>query len=258
MVNIDQSLCVGCGLCAGDCLKQNIVLKAGKAVVGDNCLACGHCVAICPAGAVSIPDYDMADVEPCTGERLDPQAVLRAIKSRRSIRSYQPEQVARKDLELLVQVGRYTATAKNNQGCRFIIVQEALEALKEQVWGFIDGLEAGEIPPELLPYTEFNRRRKADPADDYLFRNAPVVLYITSDWPLDAGLAAQHVELMASALGMGALFNGYLARITELNKPLKAWLGAEDTKIKACLLLGYPDRQYQRTAPRKPAHVVWK
>ena len=61
MVNIDQSLCVGCGLCAGDCLKQNIVLKAGKAVVGDNCLACGHCVAICPAGAVSIPDYDMAD-----------------------------------------------------------------------------------------------------------------------------------------------------------------------------------------------------
>ena len=183
---------------------------------------------------------------------------MNVLLGRRSIRSYRPEQVARKDLELLVQVGRYTATAKNNQGCRFIIVQEALEALKEQVWHFIDGLEAGEVPPELLPYTEFNRRRKADPADDYLFRNAPAVLYITSDWPLDAGLAAQNVELMAASLGMGALFNGYLARITELNKPLKAWLGAEDTKIKACLLLGYPDRRYQRTAPRKLAHVVWK
>ena len=45
---------------------------------------------------------------------------MNVLLGRRSIRSYRPEQVARKDLELLVQVGRYTATAKNNQGCRFI------------------------------------------------------------------------------------------------------------------------------------------
>ena len=32
----------------------------------------------------------------------------------------------------------------------------------------------------------------------------------------------------------------------------------EDKTIKACLLLGYPDRTYRRTAPRKAANVIWK
>ena len=65
----------------------------------------------------------------------------------------------------------------------------------------------------------------ASAEDDYLFRNAPVVLYITSDWPLDAGLAAQNIETMAVSMGMGALYNGYLARITDCNMEAKKWLG---------------------------------
>ncbi len=28
--------------------------------------------------------------------------------------------------------------------------------------------------------------------------------------------------------------------------------------IKACMLLGYPKVSYQRSAPRKPANVIWK
>ena len=81
---------------------------------------------------------------------------------------------------------------------------------------------------------------------------------ITSDWPLDAGLAAQNIETMAYALGMGALYNGYLARISDANEELKRWLGIEGKTIKACLLLGYPDRNYKRTAPRKSGNVIWK
>ena len=91
-----------------------------------------------------------------------------------------------------------------------------------------------------------------------MFRNAPVVLFITSDWPLDAGLAAQNIETMAVALGLGALYNGYLARIADANEELKKWLGIDGKTIKACMLLGYPDRTYARTAPRRAANVVWK
>ena len=115
-----------------------------------------------------------------------------------------------------------------------------------------------EIPRELLPYISFNRQRKANPKDDYLFRNAPAVLYITSDWPLDAGLAAQNIELMAVSQGLGALYNGFLARISDENKELKKWLGIEGKAIKACMLLGYPKIFYKRSAPRKPANVIWK
>lgn len=84
----------------------------------------------------------------------------------------------------------------------------------------------------------------------------PAVLYITSDWDLDAGLAAQNIEHMAIAQGLGALYNGYLQRISDQNENLKKWLGIEGEHIKACMLLGYPNITYARTAPRREARVT--
>ena len=136
-----------------------------------------------------------------------------------------------------------------------------MHELKESVWGFIDEMakrEGRHIAKEWLPYIAFSRRRKVEPADDFLFRNAPAVLFITSDWALDAGLAAQNIETMAVSMGMGALYNGFLARVADANDELKKWLGIEGKTIKACLLLGYPSRTYARTAPRREANVIWK
>ncbi len=263
MVKINQEKCIGCGLCAADCLALNIEIEAEKANVKKECIQCGHCVAVCPVKAIEIPEYDMDDVEEYDADTftLNPENVLHAIKFRRSIRFFKPEKVAQKDLEMLLQAGRYTATAKNNQGSHFIFVQNERAELVKRVWDFIDEMverEGSKIDKNLLPFVAFNRRRKANPADDYMFRNAPTVLYITSDWPLDAGLAAQNIETMAISLGMGALYNGYLARISDANEELKKWLGIEGKTIKACMLLGYPDRTYKRTAPRNKANVIWK
>lgn len=295
MVKIDYEKCTGCGLCVADCVALNIKIEDKKAYTKKDCFLCGHCVAICPAGAVSIPEYDMEDVEEHVAESFEEYAVescsgnaagnlekcaysflkdlLHNIKFRRSVRSYKEEKVGQQELEMLLQAGRYTATAKNNQDCHFVFVQNEIEQLKEMVWGYVEKQEqAGNnsiyttcdkektdtLSADLYPYVAFNRRRKADPTDDFLFRNAPVVLFITSEWPLDAGLAAQNIENMAVALGMGALYNGYLARIADANEELKKWMGIEGRTIKACLLLGYPKRSYRRTAPRKPANVSWR
>ena len=59
MVRVDQEKCIGCGMCSADCLAFNIVLDGDKATVKGECLECGHCVALCPTGAVSIEGYDM-------------------------------------------------------------------------------------------------------------------------------------------------------------------------------------------------------
>ncbi len=263
MVMINESLCIGCGMCAKDCLALRIKIAWKKAVFEGSCIQCGHCVAICPTKAVSIPEYDMEDIEEYNRDtfRLDPGTVLRAIKFRRSIRDYTPKHVESEKLELIAQAGRYTATAKNNQGCHFIFVQENISTLKELVWNDIDALvnrDDKDIPDELLPYADFNRRRKENPTDDYLFRNAPVVVFVTSDWPLDAGLAAQNMELMSISQGLGMLYNGYLCRIADANIELKRWLGIEKKKIKASMLLGYPNVSYKRTAPRAKGNIIWK
>jgi len=261
MITINQDACTGCRKCADDCIGRYINIAHQKAVVDQDCFQCGHCVAVCPAGAISIPAYDMDDVEAYNPKtfHLNPDTLLHVIKFRRSVRRYKQNPVEADKIKMLVQAGRYSATAKNSQGCRFIIIQNELDTLKELIWNHVDTLTQRpykEIPRELLPFIVFNKRRKEDPKDDYLFRNAPAVVYITSDWPLDAGLAAQNMELMAVSQGLGILYNGYLCRVSEHNQALKAWLGIEDTTIHACMLLGYPDVTYKRTAPRDQATVI--
>jgi len=262
MVLIDQNKCVGCGLCVSDCVSYNLLLQDGKAAVKRDCFLCGHCVAICPAGAVSIPEYDMAEVETYEKERfsIDPETLLRAIKFRRSIRDYKKAKLTEEERNQLLQAGRYTATAKNVQDCTFVFVQDALDELKARVWEEIEAKAAAADadPAEWKPYQSFNRRRKADPDNDFLFRNAPAVLFVTSDWPLNAGLAAQNMETMAAAMGLGMLYNGYLCRLVDASPELKAWLGIEGKTVRACMLVGHPNRRYARTAPRAEANVICK
>ena len=238
MIQINKELCIGCGKCVKDCPVFCISITDHKASASGDCMNCGHCAALCPKEAISIPGYDMNDVEIYNENSfsLEPDTLLRTIKFRRSIRDYKPLPVEKETLQKVLQAGRYTATAKNNQDCHFIFVQKELAALKQQVWDFIDDYAASHsdnASADMLPYLSFNQRRKADCKDDYLFRNAPVV-------------------------GLGTLYNGYLARITNANEKLKDWLGIKGKTIKACMLLGYPNVSYERTAPRKEANVIWK
>lgn len=263
MVIIEQDKCRGCGQCAADCVARNIDIMDKKAVVKQECLQCGHCVAVCPFNAVSIPEYDMEDVEACRNSefRLDPKQFLNCVKQRRSIRDYQPQKVSEENLKLLAEAGRYTATANNSQSNGFVFVQNEIETLKAMVWNYIDKMEKSADPivnADMKAYKSFYERKKANPEDDYLFRNAPVVLFITSDRVLDAGMAAQNMELMAVSLGMGAMFNGFLMRIADENMELKKWLGVEGKTIRACMLLGYSNKHYVKSAPRKKAEIIIK
>lgn len=263
MVVVDRERCTGCGSCERDCVGQVIRVTDGKATAPSDCLKCGHCVAICPVGAVSIPEYDMADVEEYDAEhfRLAPDTLLRFIKYRRSVRDFLPKKIEDEKLNMLFQAGRYTATAKNNQDCLFILVQERQAELEALVWKQVEamiGPSRSETAPENRPFITFLRRYQRDVKDDYLFRNAPAVLFIASDWQLDAGLAAQNIELMAVAQGLGVQYNGFLQRLVDQSPEVKAWLGASGKAIKACMLLGYPGVKYQRTAPRRAAQVLIK
>lgn len=257
LVTIAQT-CTGCGACAADCVSRNITIKEGRAVVMGECMQCGHCVAVCPVGAAAVPEYEMADVRPYD-TALEPGALLRTLKSRRSIRSYQPRPVEREKLDFILQAGRYSATAVNSQGNRFIVVQERLEELKTLVWDGIGALLAAPEPSaNAAPFAEMYAQKQADPNRDFLFRNAPAVIYIANERAWDAGMASQSMELAAVAQGLGMLYNGFLRRAAEFVPGVADWLGAEGKPLAACMLLGYPAARYLRTAPRKAADVVWK
>lgn len=263
LIEIDEKRCIGCGRCVSDCVGVNLRVADGVARVIGRCIMCGHCVAICPTEAVSIPSYDMAEVEPYVppAALLDASALLKAIKARRSIRDYRADKVERDKIDLVLQAGRYTATAKNTQGCRFIVVQDELARFKGMLWDGIDALLAlpsHDRPRWVEPYESLGETRRAKPPVDYLFRNAPAVVFIAAERADDAGLAAQNMELMAASLGLGMLFNGYLCRAALCTPGTKEWLEAEDKPLQLCMLMGYPALTYLRTAPRRAGDFVRK
>ena len=115
-VNIDTEVCIGCGLCAKDCVAHNIIIKNGKAhTILDDCVMCGHCSAVCPKDAVTISGYDEAPVPQDKKVRLNPEEVLDVIRFRRTVRQFQNKEIPGEILEQILEAGRLTHTAKNLQ-----------------------------------------------------------------------------------------------------------------------------------------------
>lgn len=56
MLRVDNTACIGCGLCEEECSFGAITVVEGIAVVGDTCTLCGACVDICEAGALRIEE----------------------------------------------------------------------------------------------------------------------------------------------------------------------------------------------------------
>lgn len=263
MVQINQEICIGCGACMEDCPGSAIDMQEGKAKHVIKCIQCGHCVAVCPVRAVSIPKYDMEDIEEYETESFDiqPQNMLHAIKFRRSIRNYKAKKVGEDKVSHLLDAGRYTATAKNQQGTRFVFVQEQLKELKGLVWQEMPGILeqlAKDAPLYAGVFNRFYEKWKKNPKDDNLFFNAPAFLVIAADNPLDGGLAAANVENMAVSDGLGVLYSGYLMRIISSCPALEEWLELEGKAVACCMLIGYPAVSYKRTAPRKKADIIRK
>ena len=147
MVIIDKERCIGCGLCAKDCLARAISLESGKAEITKNCFHCGHCVAICPQDAVRFEGarYDMADVEDVAGGfGIDGKAMLHAIKTRRSIRQCAPACPTRAELETVLEAGRFSPTGSNAQNVSYIVFTEKTAELNTLAMGEMRKLRESE------------------------------------------------------------------------------------------------------------------
>ena len=268
MVIIDSEKCTGCGSCARDCFSRNIIIKDKKAqLVRAECIRCAHCVAICPAHAVELPEYDMADVTALAASSIQADELLSFIKSRRSIRQYKDKPVEQELIRHIIEAGRYTPTASNRQATTFIVIEKEMRAFRALVMENLADLGkamlASDDTPRLLKgyarrWLSIAEAYENDPTQkDPLFFGVPAVILIAGDNPIDAGLAASNMELLACAHGLGVLYSGFITRGTASEKIKNAVGVPAGKEVLVTLLVGYPDVHYERTAPRKAADIVW-
>lgn len=260
MVLVHKEQCIGCGSCEKDCFSKTIQVRNGKAEVLGRCMECGHCVAVCPTNAVEMEGYQQQEIFPGSRKEcaIDPMDFLRFLKFRRSTRQYEKRQVERENLEMILEAGRYTPTARNRQDVHFILVQDHMEEIREMIWkGFHQMAHTWEDPVYQKMLLEFCKEREADSENDRLFCGAPVLVVLTCESPWNGELTARTMELMAESLGLGSLYSGFIQRSIGYSKEAQKAMDIEGERIAACLLMGYPSVQYRRSVPRKKANAAW-
>lgn len=252
-ISIDPKACIGCGLCVTDCPASNIVLQDKKAsVIEDTCIMCSHCVAICPKHAVSITGFPEEPVEKSTMLRLDPQEVLEVIRFRRTIRQFQKRKIDDAVLAHILEAGRLTHTTKNLQDVSYIVLDKERAHMEQLAVQFFRKLK-----PFADRFSSMAKRTTIH--DHFFFFNAPIAVLILAKDEINGALAAQNMEFVAEAHGLGVLYSGFFTMASKYSRRLrKALQLPKGKKVVTTLVLGYPAVRYQRSAPHEALDISYR
>ena len=252
-VLIDVKKCLGCSLCIHDCPAGALYLDNNKAVPRNGaCLECGHCFAICPANAVSMKNYDSSGCDKI-GLMTDFNSddLLLAIKSRRTVRHFKDTPVEQEKIDKILEAGRYSPTAANSQGVAYTILGSKQREIEDKcVRLFRNGQKLA------APIAEIVKNINID--DNFFFKGAPLVIVVSGKDDVNAGLASSYMELMAESMGLGVLYSGFFVICSKLNPKIKSILKLpKGHKVVSCMVIGYPNVEYKRIAPRKPLKIKY-
>ena len=79
--------------------------------------------------------------------------IIESILTRRSIRKYTTRQIGDKDLNIILEAGKYAPSSGNSQSWHFTVLQnkEKLLQLNEHIKSAFENLEVGTCPPKTVP-----------------------------------------------------------------------------------------------------------
>ena len=189
MFILDKEQCITCGTCVEACHDHALSVTDGELVHDrERCNWCGHCLAVCPRDAIMIDGdgYNVEDVEEFnTLTRPTPQQIRRQIMMRRSIRSFNEEEVTDTELSYILEAAKYAPTARNAQD-NFLLVIGSEDARKELLDESMETIcqiakECADSAPGLSAFFMKKYQMYQEEQEDGLFYGAPVVIYVFSE-----------------------------------------------------------------------------
>jgi nitroreductase len=166
---------------------------------------------------------------------------INTLLQRRSIRKYKPEQIKEQDLKAILEAGMYAPSGANQQSALFVVVQDKETVRK------LSAMNAAVLGKDIDPYY-----------------NAPTVVLVFADrskvTPVeDASLALGNMFNAAASLGLGSCWVHRTKQMFETEEGkdlLRKWgITGDYIGVGSCIL-GYPDGEHPKAAPRKDNFVI--
>lgn len=261
LIAIDTEKCKKDGICITECpfnlLKENSDGIPGMIPGGDaTCMKCGHCLAVCPTGALTFGGGAPDLCEPVKKDlTIEADAMAHLLKTRRSVRVYKDKPVPRETAGRLMDMMRWAPTAKNLQPVHWTLVDDR-QKIRKMAGMTIDWFRECNVFPEIIATWD-------NGGEDLVLRDAPflAIAHAHKDAlnpPADCAIAVTTLELAASAMGIGGCWAGFFMRAANNYAPLEAYLDLPGGhNVYAALMLGYPKFRYQRIPAREGEKVRW-
>ena len=264
---INQELCSQCGACIDDCPFHIIEMAPDYPALNPSrehhCIRCQHCLAVCPAGALSILDRRAADSLPLPQSLPSSTQMTALIKGRRSIRRFLPEPLPAGMIDAMIATVANGPTGKNNRQCLFTVIDDpaSMEVFRRET---LEGLRRAVMEKRLSEKLSYFRHVVSawDQGRDIIFRNAPHLLMVSVPPDIttpdaDSLIAMSYFELLAASMGIGTLWNAMIRwALSAIDVNLHRLLGIPDDHARGyALLFGRPAVQYHRTVQRDEALI---
>jgi len=253
-ISIDLSLCNKDGLCISECPAFLLSRGADRFPVvapdaAAKCIMCGHCLAVCPTGALTLAGVGAADapaLDPALA--IAPEAAEQFLRARRSVRHFKRKLVDRELVRRLIDTARYAPSGMNVQPVHWIVVEDP------DLMVLLVDLTAKSLRrlPYFLPFVEAWKR-----GVDLILRSAPQLVVVHAhrkgiDYATDCALGLAHFELAAQAHGLGTCWAGLFTHAAQRSKAIAAALCLPEThRLYGALMFGWPKYPFRRLPERK-------
>ena len=290
-ISIDFEKCNACGLCVSVCKDFSIVMSESSVIVSENplfgCVGCGHCMAICPTGAIEIqgrtlsPDqlFDLPEKE----KSANYEQLTALLERRRSIREFKDKEVEEElvekilsaartapmglppsDVNVLVLNGKQKNRDFASDFCTYLsgmkwFVSDWFLALMRPFWGKAnDEMFRGFVKPVFKAYTE-----NMEQGINLITYDAPLALYFYGSPytdPADPIVAATYAMIAAESMGLGTCMLGAIHPLIQNGKKAQQFREKYGIRFKSreglFVVVGYPAVHYKKGIQRSFASVT--
>lgn len=265
---VDRSKCIKCGQCVNTC--SGMVISLGKDGYPEmkpferygwrGCWRCQHCLAVCPAGAISIfgkkPENSLLPPPSEMGGYME-----RLVVNRRSCRRFLDKNVDPAIISGMLAAMCAAPTGGNSCNVEYTVIDDK-DRVKE-IWDIAYSQMESDAKKHIYThsfsdfyYGKMKESEKTVRKDDLLFCGAPH-LFIAHErcagkWAEDSKvnciIATAYFELLCNAHGLGTTIMSYPAEVlNELAPAARAMLNIPKDHYTGLIVgFGYPEIKYAR------------